>query len=343
MRYRTSLVLCSFFVAALPDAEPACAQFPRLQSDSDIKWLFEESSAAYDHFQVFRSDDRISTGWHSNPFPITRENSSLSEILLVSQEDQPSECAAPEGPGDPNHWSTTEVQFQYGRLDAPSFAGGQSSDTKILTLQHASGWKYGDNYFFVDMLRDNVGDGFNDGDVYLEWYANFSLGKILDRKVGFGPISDVGVLAGINNAADADVLKWLPGIRLAWDVPGFAFFNTDFTAYLDDSRGAIGGGAPAETDGFMIDFNWARPFSIGRHDFIVEGHAEFIGGRRNEFGDDVNWWILAQPQFRYDLGKTVLGSANQLFVGIEWQVWTNKLGDASTDENAIQALVVWRF
>ena len=47
-------------------------------------------------------------------------------------------------------WSTTELQFQYGKLDN-AFAPG-SQNTPILTLQHASGWKYGDNFFFVYLI-----------------------------------------------------------------------------------------------------------------------------------------------------------------------------------------------
>ena len=240
-------------------------------------------------------------------------------------------------------WRATEVHFQYGKLDAPLFAGGQSSYTQVLTFQHRSEWEYGDNFFFIDLYNDGILDGFNDDDVYLEWYPNFSLGKILGRRVGFGRISDVGVLAGINYDADVNFLKWLPGLRFSWDLPGFAFFNTDFTAFIDNNAGIQSGGVPATTSTFMVDLNWALPFSIGKHDFSIEGHAELIGDRRNELGDRVSWWFLAQPQFRYDAGKTLFGSPDKLFVGVEWQIWINKFGDAQTDENTLQALVVWRL
>ena len=61
-------------------------------------------------------------------------------------------------------WSTTELQLQYGTLDVP-FVGGDT-DTLTVTLQHASGWKYGDNFFFVDwLMADN-----DTRDVYGEWY-----------------------------------------------------------------------------------------------------------------------------------------------------------------------------
>ena len=43
-------------------------------------------------------------------------------------------------------WSNTELHVQYGSLDTPQFLPSspeEDKDTLILTLQHASGWKYG--------------------------------------------------------------------------------------------------------------------------------------------------------------------------------------------------------
>jgi len=240
-------------------------------------------------------------------------------------------------------WQTTELHYQRGRLAAPVFAGGARSDTDVITLQHASGWNFGDVFLFIDYLDDRDADGFNDEDFYGELYLNFSLGKLANRALSLGPVQDVGVLAGVNYARDAKVLKWLPGLRLSWDFPGFTFLNTDFTLYLDDSRGVAGGGAPAETDSYMIDINWQYPFQLGNQRFSIEGHGEYIGSRRDEFGNKVSDWILLQPQFRYDLGHLVFASPDRLLVGVEWQYWRHKLGDRDTDDNVLQALGVWRF
>jgi hypothetical protein len=46
-------------------------------------------------------------------------------------------------------FSTTELQWQYGRLKVPKFAGGGEDNTNILTVQHASGYKWGDFYGFT--------------------------------------------------------------------------------------------------------------------------------------------------------------------------------------------------
>ncbi|MCP4203055.1 MAG: nucleoside-binding protein [bacterium] len=236
-------------------------------------------------------------------------------------------------------WSNTELHLQYGSLDTPQFlpdSPEEDKDTLIFTLQHASGWKYGDNFFFFDVISSENG-GFNDNDTYGEWYSYFSPRKMSGKEEMKGAIKDIRIIAGFNWAPDANVIKYLPGIGLSWNAKGFAFLNTDFTLYIDDSVGILGpggdpNGAPSEDDSFMVDINWAYP--IGEKGSI-EGHMEYIGERTNEFGGNVEAWILAQPQFRYFVSETVA-------IGIEYQYWMNKLG-SKTDENTAQALLVWKF
>ena len=68
------------------------------------------------------------------------------------------------------------------------------------------------------------------------------------------------------------------------------------------------GGAPQEGNSFMVDLSLARPFTVGEYNFSVEGHIEYIGGRKNRFGDDVRRWLLAQPQLRWNVtGRLSLG------------------------------------
>jgi hypothetical protein len=246
------------------------------------------------------------------------------------------------GPARAADWSNTEMHIQYGELDTP-FLGfieeglEESKDTLILTLQHASGWKYGDNFFFFDVLMaDDPGiNGFNDNDIYGEWYPYFSFRKIGGKERGKGALGDVRFIAGFNYASQAKVLKYLPGIGLSWNAGnGFNFLNTDFTAYIDASSGAANGGAPKEDDSYMVDVNWR--WATQNQKFSIEGHMEYIGSRTNEFGGDVSSWILAQPQFRYYVTKNAA-------LGIEYQYWQNKLGDPDTDESAFQLLLVWAF
>lgn len=237
-------------------------------------------------------------------------------------------------------WTKNEVHVQYGNLDR-AYTNGLDQQTLVTTLQHASGWKYGSAFFFVDLIdAEDTGS-----DLYSEAYPTLSLSKVTGKDVSVGPIKDFGFVAGVNYAQDGKVMKYLPGLRLSWDVPNFYFLNTDITAYIDDSKGLSKGGVPSEDNSFMFDVNWGtKPFTIGeKHDFTITGHIEYIGGRDNELGNKVESHILGQPQFRYDFGKSLFNKPGHFFAGIEYQFWINKLGDKNTDESAVQALLVGRF
>lgn len=239
-------------------------------------------------------------------------------------------------------WSSSEIQLQYGTLDAPSFAGGSDAETTIITLQNATAWEKVELFVFLDIVDDNRKDGFNDQDFYTELYLGGGFGRLTGKDFSIGPWKDIGWVIGLNHGHDAKVWKYLPGLRLYWDVPGFAFLNTDITAYLDDNRGVAHGGAPKDSDSFMVDVSWSYPFALGAQKFSISGHMEYIDGRRNEFGGKVSSWVLAQPQFRWDLGHALGWAESKLFAGIEYQYWRNKLGDPQTDESAAQLLLVWQ-
>lgn len=237
-------------------------------------------------------------------------------------------------------WSRSQVDYQYGQYANPDFtpeSSGPNFYSSIVTFQHASGWKYGDNFFFIDLLLPNNGNT----DLYGEWYPTLSYSKISGNEVSMGPIRDVGLIGGINFGADPNVLKWLPGVRLDWDMPGFDFLHTDFMAYLDANGGVDSGGAPAEDDSWMVDVNWGSGFELGETNWRFEGHVEYIAARDNEFGDNVRDWVLAQPQLFMDIGEFIPGIPDEtLQLGTEVQVWINKLG-SDKDEFAPQLFVSW--
>lgn len=235
----------------------------------------------------------------------------------------------------------TEFHIQYGSLDNPFSA--QAEQTVILTFQHALSWSLGDSFFFTDFIDDTAVDGFNDRDFYGEWYPTLSLGKLANRTVGAGPLRDIAIIGGINFDGDADFFKYLPGVRASWDVPGFYFLNTDVTAFIDANTGLEkGGAAPKTGNSWMFDVSWGSAINAGNQSFVFTGHAEYIGGTIDELGGEVKPWVLAQPQFMWDVGKAVANKANQIFLGIEYQYWLNKLG-SDVDENAAQLLIVWRL
>jgi hypothetical protein len=145
-------------------------------------------------------------------------------------------------------------------------------------------------------------------EIYAEWYPTISLRMLIGKGAASRFVPEVSPVGGLNFG-----------------------------------EGVSRRGALTQDDSFIIDLNWSLPFRIGSGAFSVDGHAETIGARDDEFGNPVAWHFLAQPQVRFDIGKAAGGSKGRVFVGTEVQFWTNKLGDPDTDEFVPQALVVWRF
>ncbi|MCF2858194.1 nucleoside-binding protein [Pseudoalteromonas sp. SMS1] len=237
-------------------------------------------------------------------------------------------------------WSNTQLHINNGDFKNPF--SRVESNTTVYSLQHSSGYAYGDNFFFIDYLVDDLNDDYQDRDFYGEWYSTFSLSKLVDMQFDNSLIKDVGIVAGFNIAGDSKVMKYLPGVKVSWNVEGFSFLSTLFTAYIDDSEGLAKGGAPAQTNSWMIDVAWGYPFTLGNQKFEITGHVEYIAERESETGNDVKGWLLAQPIIRWDLGHALNMAEKQLYLGVEWQYWRNKLG-TNTNESVPQIHVAWTF
>ena len=219
----------------------------------------------------------------------------------------------------------------------------------MLTFQHSSGWKYGENFFFVDHSNygktdvDTQNSTPSDDELYAEYYASFSLKKITGYDFNLGVIDDIGLVAGFNFAPEIDTLYYLPGVRLVFNIPGFDFANLDITARIQNNSTKF---SVKEKDTFMLDFSWAYPFAVAKTRWSVEGHVEYTHAADQSVNgisiEDRKSWLLAQVQLRLDIGH-FWGNPSQFFVGMEYQYWRNKLGDPDTDESIPQLLMVWRF
>lgn len=240
-------------------------------------------------------------------------------------------------------WSDTEVNYQYGTQFEEPFNPNEVTK-HIITLQHASGYKYGSNFFFVDFLKSD-GDDDNAGEVYGEWYTHLSLSKTTGAKLSYGIIKDLNLTAGINYGSKntgANPRVYLPGFTVDFDLPGFTYFGVDVLAYID--RGKFKPNAATTLDNcgghetsYQINPFWQLPFRLGPTKWSFEGHVDFIGNRgtcENE--------ILAQPQLRLDVGN-FFGKPDTGYVGIEYQYWRNKFGFKDVDESVPQFFAAWKF
>ena len=231
----------------------------------------------------------------------------------------------------------TELNLLHGKQSNP-FRGDTTSRATVLTVQHYEIWSHGDLFLFIDLADDEDVDGYNDTDAYGEFFVNFSLGKLLGADLGFGPITDFGVVAGASFGADSNLRQWLPSLRAAWRLPGFAFLTTDVALAIDGGGGLGGGGLPERDNHLITSVAWLLPFSLGGQSLSFAGFAEHQSATTDQNGKEIPFALFSQPQLRWDIG-----GESGLMLGVEWLLWVNKLGVEKSHEANPQLMAVWEM
>lgn len=227
-------------------------------------------------------------------------------------------------------WSATNVQILHGTQYADT--GGIDDKVKtVFTLEHANGWKYGDNFFFLDASNPTATGTAH----YAEFSPRFSLGKITGKSLSFGVVKDV-LIAGTWEIGDG-VRAYLAGIGFALDLPKFTFADINF--YLRQSHRDF---AAESTDtGAQVTIDWLLPFDVAGLKFAFEGFADYAWG---EDGGSVPKAdnLIAGPRLLLDVGNFV-GAPGKVQVGVEYQIWRNKFGIDGVDEDVPQIMAKWIF
>lgn len=220
-------------------------------------------------------------------------------------------------------WTSNSLQLLHG-------TGFELSDSQHITLtyEHADGWRYGENFLFIDVIqRDDVGI-----EIYGEWYPRLSFNKMTNKDLSFAFVKDVSIVGSINAGSEPsrDPFKaYLLGGGLSLDIPYFDFLQLDFFAYKSDD---------VNDHGFQITPAWRLPFQIGNAHFVFRGFLDYVSA--DATGGEA--YILTQPQLLVDLKKT-FGIKNNIHMGIEYWYWQNKFGINNVDEESIQAMISLEF
>ena len=219
-------------------------------------------------------------------------------------------------------WSTWNIQYLYGfNYDL----GEDARDT--MTFEHADQWKYGDNFFFLDVNtlveRDRETA---DTALYGEWHPRLSVSKLSGKDLSVGPIRDVLTAHELDFGEDS--LVYLSGVGLSLNLPGFEFANLN-ALFRDD----------VDQDGstWQISVEWNAPIELFGWHWSYGGYIDFAGEEGN-----LAWNINSDTQLLLDVGER-LGYKNQLWAGIELLLRHNEFGIDGQDEFVPQMMVKWVF
>lgn len=137
--------------------------------------------------------------------------------------------ALPDSAARAADWSDTAISWRYGtRFREPV----NPSDIKkhIFALTHSSGYRYGTNYFNLDLLESDRNDPASlngrEGaqEAYVVYRHTFDIGALRGEPIRFGKVKGVGLVLGFDWNTKNDVgcnsrkRMLVAGPTLMWDV-----------------------------------------------------------------------------------------------------------------------------
>ncbi|MCH2340548.1 outer membrane protein OmpK [Pseudomonas sp. NPDC047963] len=219
------------------------------------------------------------------------------------------------------HWQNNSLSYLYGKdfkIDA-----GEIQQT--VTFEHASGWSWGDMFLFVDNKWYNGLSGEEGHTYYGEFSPRLSLGKLSGQDVSFGPVKDVLLAATYErgeSSAGRPNQTYLLGPAVDLDVPGFdrLAINVYYRKPDGTTRRASGQ--------WQVTPTWAMTFPVGKSDILFDGFIDWVvnDAGSESSGDFMSKNLHINPQIKYDLGKALDGEPGKLYVGIEYDYWSDKYG-----------------
>ena len=230
-------------------------------------------------------------------------------------------------------WSDTSIGWRYGTKFGEPFEGNDIHKN-IINLTHASGYKYGVNFFNVDLLQSDKNDpavgGEGAQEAYVVYRNTVDLSKITGSEYKWGIIRGIGGTAGFDWNTKNDVgysskkRMLVLGPTVMMDVPGF--LNVSVLA-LWESNAPVGITSRYEYDTHaMLDLNWGIP--IGSSPFSFQGYFDVIAPKgKDEFGNDTETEVHFDAAIMLDVGRVLGGPKDTFKVGLEYEYWMNKFGN----------------
>lgn len=240
-------------------------------------------------------------------------------------------------------WSDTSIGYRYGNKYAEPFNTNNISKN-IVNLTSVSGYKYGTNFFNVDLLMSDSKDPSSATaktgaqEAYVVYRHTLDLAKVSGKDLKWGPARDFGLTGGFDWNAKTDAgynskkRMLVLGPTMMLDVPGFLDVNL---LVLWESNAPYSTFSNTATPRYSykthpaITAAWGIP--IGSSAFAFEGFANFISSKgKDEFGANTAAETNIDMEIMADMGALLGGPKKTFKLGLEYQYWKNKFGNDSS-------------
>ena len=247
-------------------------------------------------------------------------------------------------------WSDTSIGLAHGNKFAEPFGSDHIAKT-ILNLNHISGYKYGTNFFNVDMLMSAPSDPAFDGaktgaqEVYVIYRNTLDLSKVTGKDFKSPGIRDYGLTTGFdfntkdNGGYNSKKQMFVAGPTVMLDVPA-GFLNVSLLELWESNsplNTVTGGGAAVGIDRYYytphasLSATWGIPFNAGIP-LEFQGVASYTAtkGKLEDGVTNSAAETFIDLKLMYDLSASVGSAKNTFKVGAEYQYWKNKFGNPTT-------------
>ena len=237
------------------------------------------------------------------------------------------------------NWQSNSISALYGK------GFEVEPDThETITFEHASNWKWGDLYLFVDTYwfdgEKTASQGHNA--VYTEIAPRFSIGKLTNTNLSFGPVKDVLIATSFDLSIQDqpgydDMWTYIVGPGFELEIKGFDYFTLNFYYRIPDD-----GNTPSGQ--WQITPSWSYTVPFLKSSIIFDGYIDWVVNSKGNNSSDFHF----NPQIKYDLSPHLGLSPKKLAAGIEYDYWKNKflIEDTpyfKTNQNATSFIVKYTF
>ncbi|WP_157057135.1 hypothetical protein [Herbaspirillum autotrophicum] len=247
-------------------------------------------------------------------------------------------------------WADNSVGISYGsRYREPGV--NEDIAKTVFNFTHASGYKYGSNFFSADFLKSDskdpsAGTGNTDGalEVYAVYRNQLSMSAVSGKKLAFGPVRDVSLSAGFdvgtkNTTFASRPIKLVIGPTLNFAIDK-GFFDFSVFYYHETNNNGIVGKKVTFDSTYQLSAAWSKGFELGLP-LVFKGYAVHTGAKGlNGFGMGTGPETVVHTVLMADIGS-LAGKPGTVYAGVGIDHFTNKFGERGVNQTTpIAALEV---
>lgn len=233
-------------------------------------------------------------------------------------------------------WTSNTLGFRYGQ----QFTNPNNPDKfakRIYSFSHADGYRYGSNFFHLDVFlsdsRDpRKGTDHSGSEVYAVYRHQLYASRVFDVQLGKGLVKDHALTFGFdasrnNNLASAKKRALVIGPTVKFN--GAGVLDLSLLYYREKNHfGVPGAKHPDHSfDGtYMLNLTWLKPFQLGERMAKFQGFLNHVGEKGEDYNDKDT---AAETLVRTSLMVAALPGAKRqpnLWLGVGHEYWHNKFG-----------------